>query len=553
MKDHRDRDHAYTATKAGIARDSRAGHGQMEPPPAEGQQARRYALAIALVALATLLGLPLRSIVEPTNLVMLYLLAVVLAALKLGRRPAIVASVLSVVAFDLVFVKPFYTPVVADAQFLLTFAGLLGVSLVISSLAANAREQARFAQRREAHTTVLYELSRDLAAAASLPEVLRVLVTHIEQVMGGQAMVLVDNGQKLELSHSSAGLALDEDVYAVASWAFTHGEAAGRGTANLAGADGFYLPLTGARDVVGVLGVVAADVTAMDGTVWAEQRRLLESFASQAAVAIERSLLAEKAQEAQLLRETEKLQTALLNSISHDLRTPLAAITGALSSLHDDSEALHPEARMELVRNAYEEAERLNRLVANLLDMSRLEAGALFVRTTAVDVEDVLGVALAQLAQGLQGREIVAEYQAELPLVGADFVLLVRVFVNLLDNAAKYAPPGTPITIRSFVQEDELMVQVLDQGPGIPEGESERIFEKFYRTGADRSGRASQGPEIVRQGTGLGLSISKGIVEAQHGRIWATNRPGGGAIFTVALPMMSEVETAVQRNNAHER
>jgi two-component system sensor histidine kinase KdpD len=380
-----------------------------------------------------------------------------------------------------------------------------------------------------------------------LPQVVRILVTHVEQIMGGQAAVLVDNGRKLELSHASDGFPLDEDEYAVASWAFTHRQAAGRGTDTLAGADGFYLPLRAARDVVGVLGIVAASAATTDGPLHAEQRRLLESLASQAAVAIERSLLAEKAQEAQLLRETEKLQAALLNSISHDLRTPLAAITGALSSLHDDSAILNGQARQELLSNAYEEAERLNNLVANLLDMSRLEAGALRIRTTDVDIEDLLGVALSNLARRLHDRQVVMETTDDLPLVAGDFVLLVRVLVNLLDNADKYAPPGSAITLRSFVRGSELLVQVLDQGPGVPEGEREHIFDKFYRaeTGAPEAGQRPSPPD--RSGTGLGLSISKGIVEAHRGRIWVENRPGGGAIFTVALPLASQVETALRR------
>lgn len=506
--------------------------------PARGTRAGldRYASSVGLVALATVLGLPFRPFIDPTNVVMLYLLAVALAALSLGRRPAIVTSILSVVAFDLVFVAPFYTLAVADAQFLITFAGLLGVGLSLSSLAARAREQARSAQRREAHTAVLYELSRDLAAAADLEQLTRIVVKNVAQTMGSPAGIFLESGQGLELHTHGADFAVNDDEQAAAMWAFEHSEAAGHGTETFAGADGYYLPLKAARDVVGVLGVLFSEAGDALEPLTAEQRRLLESFGSQAAVAIERTQLAEKAREAQLLREAEKLQTALLNSISHDLRTPLASITGTLSSLSDDEELLTPEARRELAKNAYEEAERLNRLVGNLLDMTRLEAGALRIKADPVDIADVIGVALSQLATRLATREVTLEFPADLPLVPGDFILLVQVFVNLIENADKYAPRGSPIMVRSRLENEELLVQILDAGPGIAEDELERVFEKFYRAEGARLSQGDRLPGPGRSGTGLGLSISKGIVEAHQGRIWAENRTEGGAVFIVALP-----------------
>ncbi len=549
MDERHDQVNANTATGA-ASRDARAGREKPEQPPAEGQQARRYALAVVFVALATLLGLPWRPIIEPTNLVMVYLLAVILAALQLGRGPAVLASLLSVLAFDLVFVPPFYTLAVSDVEYILTFAGLLGAGLVTSSLAAQAREQARFARMRDAHTAVLFQLSRDLAAAGGVSQVAQALVRHVEQLIGGQAAVLIFEDDELELSQVSAAFPFDETEAAAARWAFANNTAAGRGEGPHGSARGLYLPLKTAGEVLGVLGVRFPDAPVPGGPLPAEQQRLLESFASQGAIAVERSLLAEQAREARLLQETEKLQTALLNSISHDLRTPLAAITGALSSLHEDGELLDTHARQELLTNAYEEAERLNSLVANLLDMSRLEAGALRVGAIPVDIEDVLGVALSQSVQRLHEREIRLEIPAGLPLVSADFVLLARVFVNLLDNADKYAPLQTAITVRSFVQEQELWVQVLDRGPGIFEGDRERIFEKFYRGAAECAEADGEARERSRAGTGLGLSISKGIVEAHRGRIWAENRPGGGAIVTVALPLNGELETAA-RSTGH--
>lgn len=508
--------------------------------PKKRTEPGRYLRGGGLVVLVTLLGLPLRPIIEPTNLVMLYLLAVVLTALWLGRAPAIFASVLSVIAFDLTFVPPFYTFVVADAQFVITFVGLLGVGLVISSLAANAREQARFAQWRQAQTMVLYELSRALAAAVELEELTSIVVHHIEQVVGAPAVVLLHTGQRLEVHYAGNGFSLSTDEHAVATWVFEHNEPAGRGTDTLSGADGYYLPLNAARDVIGVLGVVFAGERAGVEPVSAEQRRLLQSFASQAAVAIERALLAAKAQAAQLLQETEKLQAALLNSISHDLRTPLASITGALSSLLDAEHLLNEQARHELMANAYEEAERLNRLLGNLLDMTRLEAGAFKVGLESIEIEDVIGSALSHLEQRLGDREVIVDFADDLPLVSGDFVLLVQVFVNLIENAHKYAPPDSDIVIRGYLRDNELQVEVLDRGPGIPEEDIERIFEKFYRAGNVREMKAKHPSEQAPSGTGLGLSISKGIVEAHHGHIWAENRPDGGALLAVTLPLSTE-------------
>lgn len=504
-----------------------------------------YLRSAGLVLLATLVGRPFRSFIDPTNLVILYLLAVALAALGLGRGPAIVASILSVIAFDLVFVEPLYAFVVEDAQFLITFVGLLGVGLIISSLAARAREQARSAQKRAAHTAVLYELSRDLASAVELPQLMHIVVTHVQQTMSLPTVIFLDAGGHLELQEASAEFDVDEGERAVATWTFEHDEPAGRGTDTLDGADGYYLPLKTTRDVLGVLGVSFAKLKGSEEPLTAEQRRLLESFASQAAVSIERAQLAEKAQEAQLLKESEKLQTALLNSISHDLRTPLASITGTLSSLSDDDERLNPGTRRKLAKNAYEEAERLNRLVGNLLDMTRLEAGALKMKSEPVDIGDVVGVALSQLGSCLAEREVILEIEENLPLVSADFVLLIQVFVNLIENADKYTPPDSPITIRSQAEDEELLVQILDKGPGIPENDLERIFEKFYRAEGTRLAQGDRLPAQVRPGTGLGLSISKGIVEAHQGRIWAENQKEGGAVFTVTLPLKMTVRRPI--------
>jgi len=263
-----------------------------------------------------------------------------------------------------------------------------------------------------------------------------------------------------------------------------------------------------------------------------EQRRLLETFSRQAALAIERAQLAEQAQEAQLLQATERLQTALLNSISHDLRTPLVSITGALSSLSEGGLAMDARVHQDLVDTAREEADRMNRLVGNLLNMTRLEAGAMRVTKQPGDIQDAIGTALENYEEILQERTVSVNIEENIPLVPMDFVLVVQVLVNLIDNALKYSPPESPVEIQAHLVGQEMRVHVDDRGIGVPEDDLEHIFEKFYRI---------ERPEKI-SGTGLGLSISKGIIEAHGGRIWAENRPGGGTSITFSLPLTDERE-----------
>jgi two-component system sensor histidine kinase KdpD len=275
---------------------------------------------------------------------------------------------------------------------------------------------------------------------------------------------------------------------------------------------------------LGVLGVQPKEPSRQ---LTADQRRLLQAFASQVSLATERVQLAERARQIELLQATEKLQNALLNSISHDLRTPLVSITGALSTLATQDHDLHNDARRSLIETAYEEAHRLNRLVSNLLDMTRLEAGAMRVARELTDVQDLIGSALGQIENRLADRKVHVDASPELPLVPLDFVLVVHALVNLLDNALKYSPEGSPIDIQAKIDAGEVQISVLDRGIGIPPGDLSRVFDKFYRV---------HRPEQVT-GTGLGLSICKGIIEAHKGRIWAANRPGGGTIVTLALPL----------------
>lgn len=489
---------------------------------------QRYVWAVALVALATLAGEPIHRIVTPTNLVMLYLAVVVVAAIYLGRGPAMLAAGLSVVAFDFFFVEPKGRFTVADTEYILTFIGLFVVGMVISSLAARSREQAEAAQQREVQAVALYELSRDLAVASGLDDILPVIVRHVGSTFAREAAILLPGGATLTVQAQSPGFALDDNEMAVAAWVFKQGQPAGRGTDTLPASSGRYIPLKTARGVIGVLGVQPLEP---GPHLRPEQRRLLEAFASQAALAIERAELAEEARQAQLARAAESLQHALLNSISHDLRTPLVSITGTLTSLEEDGACLDNPAQRSMITVAREEAERLNRLVGNLLDMTRIEAGALQAAAEPCDVQDVISSALDRLGARLDGHEVTVDAPAV--LVPLDFVMIVQVLVNLLDNALKYSPAGTPIDVQARLSESTLEMAVADRGVGVPPEDLERIFDKFYRV--PRPAEVS--------GTGLGLAICQGIVEAHGGRIWAQNRAGGGTIVTLALPVVPVAAT----------
>jgi two-component system sensor histidine kinase KdpD len=488
---------------------------------------QKYLWALLLVVLGTSLNSVFHTRITATNLVMTYLLTVVIVAVYLGRGPAILTSFLSVLAFDFFFVPPYMTFAVSDTEYLLTFLGLLGVGLVISELTARVRDQADMARRRESDTAALYGLSRDLATAAGMDDILRAITQNVSQTFDREVVIFLpgkSGDERLKPYANNPNFTPDMNENAVAVWTFEHGQSAGRGTDTLSAAEARYIPLKTARGVVGVVGVKPKDVSRHLSP---EQVRLLEAFASQAALAIERVQLADQAREAQVMQTTEKLQSALLNSISHDLRTPLASITGVLSTLQENG-GLAGEMRRSLLDNAREEADRLNRLVGNLLDMTRIDSGAIQVTREPCDVQDVIGTALEQVGDRLGDHPVSVDIPNDIPLVPMDFVLIERVLVNLLDNAIKYSSPQAPIEIQARITSEHLEIKVQDRGLGIPVGELELVFDKFYRV---------QRPSSV-SGTGLGLAICKGIVEAHGGSIRAENRAGGGTVMTMNLPLI---------------
>jgi two-component system sensor histidine kinase KdpD len=483
-----------------------------------------YGASLALVAAATLACQFLRPFLAPTNMVMIYLLAVVIVALRLGLKPAILTAFLGVLAFDFFFVPPYLTFAVVDAEYIITFVALFAVGVIISSLVSKARDRADALREREAQTASLYYLSRDLAAAADMPSILDKIASNIEEALGAKLAVFLTLGVRLEIKKTSNNLHVSANELAVADWVFHNRQVAGRGTETLSSVDMFYLPMQTSTNTIGVLGIQFADSAEYKSP---QSRKLLDALAGQAAVAIERVQFASQAEQAQILQARDNLERALLNSISHDMRTPLVSITGALSALREKGYLFDEESRKELLDAALEEAGRLNRFVGNLLDMTRLEAGVIKLKEELCDVQDLIGCALAALERIIAGRRVDVRLPDNLPLVIMDMVLMTQVVVNLLDNSLKYSPPDKEITISVTVDEYWLTLDISDRGPGIPESDLTKIFDKFYQIPVPEGSG----------GTGLGLSICKGLVEAHGGKVQAKNRTGGGLTVSVKLPV----------------
>ena len=485
---------------------------------------RDYGLAAAGVWLCTGLAFVLFPYLALTNLVMIYLLAVVIIASLLDRGPSIFASVLSVAMFAFFFVPDYYSFSLANTEYAITLAVMLLVSILISNLTSRIRYQARAAGRQERQTTALYDMSRNLTTKLSLPELLLEAVEQISRTFDSQVSILMPDGAgNLRLS---AGKPFPDDYGSemlVANWVYRYGHFAGLGTKTLPKARGFYLPLRASQKMIGVLRLEPTQANKM---IELKSLRFLEALGSQVALAIEREHLSQQAHQAQVQIEAERLRNALLSSVSHDLRTPLTVIAGSASSLLEGETTLDSPTKAELTQTIYEEANRLDRLVHNLLEMSRLQSGQTKLNCEWHVLEEVVGCALAQLEPQLQNHPVVIQLPADLPMVRIDALLMERVFINLLENAIKYTPEQTPVTISGWITHQELLLEVADRGPGLVPGDEELVFEKFYQ--------ASSGSA---RGVGLGLTICRSIIEAHAGHIWAANRPGGGATFRFTLPL----------------
>jgi two-component system sensor histidine kinase KdpD len=485
-----------------------------------------YLWAVATTVICTGIAWLMYDYFDTANLIMVYLLGVVVVAARYGRGPSVLSSFLSVVLFDFCFVPPQFSFAVSDSQYLVTFAVMLLVALVISSMTVSISHQARIAGHRERRIASLYAMSRELAVTRGEENILRIAVDHVAEVFEAQAVVLLPDktGRIVYPQKEGTAQSCHGSDLSVAQWVYDHEQMAGQGTDTLPGGEVVYLPLAASSGMIGVLALLPLNPARI---ALPEQQRLLETFVSQIALALERVRLAADAHNSQIKMETEQLRNSLLSAISHDLRTPLAAIVGASSTLVRDDDRLDGYARHELSLTIYDEAIRMASLANNLLDMARLQAGAVVLHRQWQPLEEVVGGALAGLTGRMANHPVTIRLPHDLPMVEIDSLLIERVFVNLLENAVKYTQPGTSIEISAATGAGELVVTVSDRGQGIPAGEEKRIFEKFHRVARE----GNQG------GAGLGLAICRSIVEAHGGRIWADNLPTGGAAFHFALPL----------------
>lgn len=498
-----------------------------EKPEALVLMPRAFAGSLAMSAVALGLGLLLRQTLAVSNVALVLMLAVLASAVSFGLWPSLFACLVLALAYNFFFLPPLYTFTIAEPENIVTLLVFMLVAVIASNLTARVRTQAIVARERAATTEDLYRFSRKLAGVVALDDLLWATAYQIAHMLKLHVVLLMPEGEGLEVR---AGYppedTLDQADLAAAKWAWEQGSAAGRGADTLPGARRLFLPMRTGRATVAIIGL---DSVQTGPLLTQDQHRLLDSLSDQAALAIERIHLAEEADRARIASETEKLRAALLTSISHDLRTPLASILGSATSLKQYRAQLSATDQDELLGTVQEEAERLNHFIANLLDMTRLESGALTPRRESVDIADVVGSVLRRVAKLLPASRVHLALDESLPMVTLDPVLFEQVLFNLLDNAAKYTPADSLVTIRARADNKVMRIEVMDEGEGLPDEDREKVFDKFYRVRAGDRKRA---------GTGLGLSIARGFMEAMGGTVTAANRSDRrGAIFTLTLPV----------------
>jgi two-component system sensor histidine kinase KdpD len=485
-----------------------------------------YVAALGISLACTALAAVMYPYFELTNLVMVYLLGATIAALRLGRGPASAAAVANILAFDFFFVPPRFSFAVANIQYVVTFGVMLAVALIIATLGASVTAQTRAAGKRERRTALLYAMSRELVATRSLEDLARVAVKHLAETFASRTVVLVpDANGRLRHPKSSptVGSLLGADL-SVAQWAYDSGTPAGLGTDTLPGAVTQYLPLKGSHHVLGILAVEPMQRRRL---LLPEQRHLIETFAAQIALALERARLQEDAEQSRVTAETEGIRNTLLASISHDLRTPLAVITGASSALNDPSMSFDPVARRSLSAQIEAKSKEMAEIISNVLDLMRLESGHFSLRLDWVMIEDLVNSALQRLSTRLAEQSVEVHVPTDLPPVHVDGSLVLQVFTNLLENVIKHTPARTRVIISAASEGDFLRVSIEDTGPGLPPGDLERLFAKFHR-GRDEGSAG---------GAGLGLSICRAILTAHGCQIDANQRSAGGARFSFTLPV----------------
>lgn len=496
-------------------------------PRRSAWQASPYAAALALVGVALGVGELIGPFVSVQNVDLVFLTAIVCVAVYCGLYPSLFAVIVATLAYNFFFLPPLYTLTIADPHNVTALFFFTIVAVLVSNLTARVRSQARIAQARARTTEALYAFSRKLASCVGIDDVLWATAYQIASMLKVNVVLLLpeDGALAVRVGYPPEDELSGADL-AAAEWTWTHNCPAGRGADTLPGAPRYFAPMRTGRGPVGVVGL---DSERPGPLLTPDQVRLFDALLDQGALAIERVNLVGDLEVARRVAETDKLRAALLTSISHDLRTPLASVLGAATTIRDLGPSLDGPSKDELVTTIVEEAERLNSFIANLLDMTRLEAGAIKPNIASVEPMEIVAAALRRAKRLLANFEVELDVEPGLPMLALDPVLFEQVLFNLLDNAAKYAPAGSAILIRMRRDGRFVMLQILDEGPGIPAGETERVFEKFYRA---RKG------DSVRAGTGLGLAISRGFVEAMGGTVEAGNRRGlGGAVLTLRLPI----------------
>lgn len=496
-----------------------------------------YLESVCMIAVGGLAAMALKTLHfadSQVNTVMLLLVAVALVAVRFGRGPAILASVLAVLAFDFFFVPPFLTFAVSDAQYVVTFGVMLVISLIISTLTSRLRQQVESTRLRERRTSSLYQLGKQLSSLYGGVFLVSAAAKKVAEMCGGEVAVYLQQTSgppQLAYGYDTA-IAKHPVSVSVAQWVIEHDQIAGPATNTLPNAAGLFIPLAASQRV---LGAIAVRVPDPERLLDPEQRQMLEACANQLALALERDQMVIAAAEARIQAEAEQVRNTLLSGVSHDLKTPLAAIAGASSSLLEAT-SLDDDTRRQLLETVADEAARLNRLLENILQMSKLDAGVVKPNTQWHVLEEIVGSALRRTARELEDRTVNVRLPKDLPLISVDGILLEQVLVNLLDNAARYTPSKTTIVVAASVDGKWLRLSVLDNGPGVPHGSEDRIFEKFFRASlAADSGR----------GSGLGLAICRAIAQIHGGTITATNRPGGGAEFVLRLPLATNAPQVV--------
>ncbi len=488
---------------------------------------RPYAVSTLLVALAIPVAMGLHDLFRITNVTLVFLTAILMGAVLHGLGPSLLACFLAMMAYNFFFLPPLYTFTIADPDNVVALFFFAVVAIVASNLAARVRGQALSARLRARQTDELYQFSRKLAVAVTLDDLLWATAHQIAMMLKVRVVLLLPEDGTLGVR---AGFPpedmLDEADLAAAKWSWEKNRIAGRGSDTLPGGKWLFQPLHTGRGPLGVVGIIRDEPGAL---LTPDQQRLLNALSDQAALAIERISLARDLHLARLQVETDRLRSALLTSISHDLRTPLASILGSATSLRSQDAILDAGTKQALLGTIIEESDRLNRFIGNLLDMTRLESGALKPRTGLAELSDVIGAALQRASKFLADHRVEVRLPPDLPMLALDMVLFEQVLFNLLDNAAKHAAAGSLITIEASHDAATVSLRIMDEGEGIPEGDVDRIFEKFHRAG---------GPDRRRAGTGLGLAICRGFVEAMDGTITARNRPDrSGAMFEIVLPV----------------